>query len=104
MQMYYMKRLFYYNLKIIKSAFSNEKSFIRNKELPVCVNCAHFIEKTNNYPYDPVPNDKLYGKCKKFGEMDLITGVIEYDFAKYCRDNNEKCGKTGLGYTDKTKV
>ena len=92
-----LSNMTYFSLGV-KSAFSSGKIFIRNKELPVCSNCIHFIEHTNNYPYDPPPNDKHYGRCKKFGEFDFITGVIEYDFAKICREDENKCGKMGSEY------
>jgi hypothetical protein len=78
-----------------------QKIFIRNKELPICSKCTHFIEHTNNYPYDPVPRDDQYGRCKKFGEMNIITGVIENDLASKCRLNDSKCGKFGEEYTEK---
>jgi len=94
-----MRKLIYF--LIIKIALFNKLPFIRNSEFPVCANCLHFIEHTNNYPYDPIPDNKLYGRCKKFGEVDLITGLIEYDFAKNCRDNVKKCGINGLQYEGK---
>ncbi len=75
--------------------------FIRNQKLPICSNCIHFIEHKNNYPYDLVPSDKLYGRCNHFGEIDVITGIVEYDFATLCRDNINKCGKYGSHYTPK---
>ena len=62
---------------------------------------SHFIEHKNNYPYDPLPNDKLYSKCNKFGEINFITGSIDYDLAKNCRDDNNKCGKNGSEYKEK---
>jgi hypothetical protein len=88
---------------MLKKAFSSVKNFIRNKELPICSNCLHFIEHKSNYPYDPLPNDSQYSKCKKFGEVDIVTGIIEYDFANLCRDDNRKCGKNGSEYEDKKK-
>ena len=88
-------------LLILRMTYSAEKLFIRNIGLPICVNCIHFIEYKNNYPYDPFPNDNLDGRCKKFGEIDSITGVIEYDFARHCRNNEKKCGKTGTEYKEK---
>ena len=94
-----MSKLNYFS--VLKSSFSTNKYFIRNKELPLCINCLHFIEHKNNYPYDSLPNDKLYGRCRKFGEIDIITGLIEYDYAKNCRDDNNKCGKTALEYNIK---
>jgi len=78
-----------------------EKIFIRNKELPICSKCVYFIEHTNNYSYDPFPSDKQYGRCKKFGEMNMINGEIEYDLARNTRLNDNNCGKFGLEYTEK---
>ena len=86
---------------IILRAFSSNKPFIRNTKFPACNNCLYFIEHKNNYPYDPTPDDKKYGKCKKFGEINLITGIIDYDYAMDCRLNSEKCGKTGSEYKEK---
>jgi hypothetical protein len=90
-------------LFMLKRSFSTGKLFIRNKELPICLKCLHFIEHTNNYPYDSMPNDTKFGKCKKFGEIDFITGLIEYDFAKDCRNDKNKCGKIASEYMDKIK-
>ena len=77
------------------------KIFIRNKALPICSNCLHFIEHTNNYPYDPIPSNEKYGKCKKFGEINMITGSIEHDLASDCRLTENKCGKFASEYTKK---
>jgi hypothetical protein len=65
------------------------------------LNCIHFIEHTNNYPYDPIPSNTEYGRCKKFGEINMITGSVEYDYAKNCRNDDNKCGKQGSEYTEK---
>jgi len=86
---------------IPNNKFSTEKIFIRNKELPICSNCLHFIEHTNNYPYDPIPSNEQHGRCKKFGEVNMITGVVEYDLASYCRLNDSKCGNFGLEFSEK---
>ena len=76
---------------------------IRNLQYPACKNCVHFIEHTNNYPYDPVPCNEQYGKCKKFGEMNVVTGVVHNDYAGLCRENEKKCGLTGKEYEEKEK-
>ena len=89
--------------KCFSSGLNSGKIFIRNRELPICSNCLHFIEHTNNYPYDSIPSDEKYGKCKKFGEVNLVTGVIEYDFARTCRLDMNKCGNSGVEYTHKDK-
>jgi hypothetical protein len=72
--------------------FSSGKFFIRNKELPICSNCLHFIKYTNKNPFDG-------NRCKKFGEMDVITGAIKYDLAAVCRLDDGACGKNGYQYT-----
>jgi len=91
-----MYKLIYFS--ILKSNFSTVNNFIRNKELPICSKCVHFIQHTNNYPYDPIPNNEQYGRCKKFGEVNMITGIIEYDLASNCRLDNSKCGKFASEY------
>ena len=94
-----MYKLIYF--LILNNKFSSGKKFIRNKELPICSKCLYFIEHTNNYPYDPLPSNEKYGRCKKFGEMDMVTGTINYDLASNCRLNESKCGKFGSEYTEK---
>ena len=84
-----------------KRIISTGKIFIRNKALPVCSNCVNFIEHTNNYPYDPMPSNEKYGRCKKFGEVNVITGTIEYDLASDSRFTDSKCGKFGSEFTEK---
>ena len=91
------------NFLILNRNFSTGKIFIRNRGLSICSNCLHFIEHTNNYPYDPIPSDEQYGRCKKFGEVNLITGSIDYDLASNCRLNVSKCGNFGSEYTEKIK-
>ena len=59
--------------------------------MPICSNCVHYIELENDYPYDG-------STCKKFGEMDVITGAIKYDLAAVCRLGDSNCGKKGLHY------
>jgi hypothetical protein len=86
---------------LLYRTFTTEKIFIKNKNLPICSKCIYFIEHKNNYPYDSLPSDEDYGKCKKFGEVNIITGVTHYDFAKNCRSNDKKCGYIGLEYINK---
>lgn len=82
---------------ILKKTFSTEKTLIINKKLPECINCLNFIGHIN-YPYHQIPSDTLYGKCKKFSKNDVITGLDEYDYAKHCRDDTNRCGKNGSEY------
>jgi hypothetical protein len=75
------------------------KVFIKNRDLPICVNCVHFIEpKRQDDDYE------LYGRCKMFGQMNLITGDIHYGLAISCRSDNEKCGYLGTAHKERTSV
>lgn len=90
---------------MFRSVLSSIKiPMLRNLKYPVCFNCAHFIEYKNNYPYDALPDSKEFGKCKMFGEIDLITGTIEYDYAKNCRQDTKKCGINASCYEEKDKL
>jgi len=95
-----MYKLIYFLILTLNRNFSAGKIFIRNTQLPVCTNCLHFIEHTNNYPYDPIPSDAQYGRCKKFGEINMVTGQIEYDLAIKCRLDVSRCGNDGSEYED----
>ncbi len=91
-----MNKLF----SLVSRPFS-DKIFIRNSALPPCLTCVHFIEHKNNYPYDPPPSDEQYGKCRKFGQVNLITGTIEHDRAADCRSNASQCGRLASEYSKK---
>uniref|UniRef100_A0A6C0JE98 Uncharacterized protein n=1 Tax=viral metagenome TaxID=1070528 RepID=A0A6C0JE98_9ZZZZ len=52
----------------------------------LCVNCKHFIQ------------DKR--KCAIFGETDLITGKIDYEYASYCRKHEGNCGDKAIYYEE----
>ena len=86
------------NKILSRRAFS---SFIKSKNLPVCINCVHFIHDETDYPYDPPPNDKKFGKCKLFGYQNMITGEIIYDYATETRNNENKCGVNAQYFTFK---
>jgi hypothetical protein len=35
------------------------------------------------------------GRCSKFGEKNIITDEIKYDYADKCREKESLCGKEG---------
>lgn len=49
-----------------------------------CCDCRHFMADTN--------------KCSKFGEMDVVTGTKEYDYAISSRRSEDKCGKNATDF------
>jgi len=59
---------------------------LHNMNLPNCIDCIHFQKNYwNNYQ----------SKCKYFGEKNMITGIIEYEYAADCRSDDKKCGIEG---------
>ena len=75
------------------------KVFIKNSDTPICLNCVHFIRPTD-LQKEYRDDYEQYGRCKKFGKMSLITGEIEYDLARHCRLDDEKCGSLGKEYKE----
>lgn len=73
---------------------------IKHIYLPVCKNCKFFI------PYESNMQNKLelskFSKCKLFGEKNLITGEVSYEYAELCRKDENKCGINGK-YSDYSK-
>ena len=80
---------------LLSRTISTKIPLIRNLNHPACINCVHFI--TDH------PNNHVFAKCKLFGQMDIVTGSISYDYAKMCRENESKCGLNGSKYEEKGK-
>jgi len=66
---------------------SKRHLFIKNTTFKICKKCVYFIEDKSD--------DTLYGRCKIFGEQNIITGEVENDLASMCRYDNTKCGIDG---------
>jgi hypothetical protein len=83
-------------LLLFTTVFSVEKKqFIINSKVPICKNCVYF---------KPYKNDeKIYdlGKCTKFGKMDILSGIIEYNYAYNCRISNHLCSFKGTYYEER---
>jgi hypothetical protein len=69
---------------------SKRHLFVKNTTFKICKKCVNFIEDKSNDP-----DDTLFGRCKMFGEQNIITGEVENDNASLCRYDNTKCGIDG---------
>jgi hypothetical protein len=67
-------------LSMIKS-----ENFIKNINIPSCRNCIYFKPHALNDYIE-------LSKCQKFGDKDIISGKIDYDYADHCRKDDTKCG------------
>lgn len=83
-------------------ALNVKVSQVKNANYPACFNCAHFIKYQQLDPLIPSTpyNDQEFGLCKNFGEMNLVSGKVKYDYASFCRDDDKKCGEKGALYEE----
>lgn len=65
---------------------------VTNLNSHVCINCIHFIKFTHGNQLD---------KCSYFGNRDLVTGDITYEWASVCRIRESKCGESGKYFYSK---
>lgn len=83
-----MKYLLYFLI-----SFARCEQTIRSMNIPSCKNCIHFKPNIIDDDYS-----SFTGRCRKFGEKDITTNKINYDFANYCRIDETKCGEKGKYY------
>ena len=63
---------------------------IQNMEFPSCKNCIYYKPSFLNNDFT-----STFNKCYKFGEKDIVTDKVTYNFADFCRNDETKCGKEG---------
>jgi len=70
--------------------FSSAK--IRYSGVPCCIH------------YKPNPLHFGLNKCDNFGEKDIISNKIKYDYATDCRRIEEKCGLSGKEWKEEPNI
>ena len=75
------------------------RQFIRNLEIPSCKNCIYFTPRYIDNDYT-----SSFSRCSQFGNKDIITDVIVYDFADSCRNDEMKCGKEGRFFEEEKDI
>jgi hypothetical protein len=76
----------------------NSEPFIRNFNIPSCKNCIHYRPSIHN------EFTSTLNKCTLFGEKDIITDEITYDYADTCRRDETKCGPVGFGFKKEKNI
>jgi hypothetical protein len=69
---------------------------IKNLEYPTCKTCAYFI-KHDDFEF---ASSFDLGKCMLFGEKNVVSGEIKYDYADAARKFNSSCGIVGKYYNE----
>ena len=64
--------------------------FIRNARLPVCLDCAYFVQSLK--------------RCSKFGDKDVVSGKVTYVTADAARTVENMCSRKGIYFEDKHAV
>jgi hypothetical protein len=77
----------------------NSEKTIRNINIPSCKKCIHYKPTSYNFEFTT-----SYNRCEKFGEKDIITDNIKYDFAELCRNDESKCGKEGKYFEEEENL
>lgn len=77
------------------------------KNTKICINCTNYVPLKYIDPYDELYETSLdfnqrliLGTCSKFGDQNLVSGLIEYKSASVCRTNQHLCGKIGQYYNE----
>ena len=88
-----------FNLPIRSSFASTQLGTILNIENPACKDCIYYRTKLFGGDFTSPLN-----KCSQFGEKNVITGEITYDYADTCRSNDSKCGNSGKKFKKEPRL
>lgn len=79
--------------------FVNCDRIIKNINVPSCRNCIHYKPNLNFNDFT-----SSLSKCDKFGEKNIITDEITYNYADSCRDKESLCGKNGKYFEEEKNI
>ena len=66
--------------------------YIINSGLPECRNCKHFM------PHNSEEHKYSLATCLLYGQKDIISGKITFEFAQHARNRDGQCSREGLNY------
>jgi len=82
----------YSNLLLV---VANSDKFIKNINIPSCKNCVYFGFKDFG---------STFNKCEKFGEKNIITNQIEYNYVDQCRKDELLCGAKAKYFIEEKNI
>ena len=86
-----VQKLFLTNkVNFSKLYMNNDDIIIINENIPSCQNCIY----NKPYKYSNEYTSSL-NSCTKFGEKNILSGEIKYDYIDLCRKDKDKCGLEG---------
>lgn len=72
--------------------------FIKNFRMPTCKDCLYY--KSGSKSSDSLKISD-WDKCLKYGEKNVVTGEITYQYADFVRKQELQCGLTGKQFIEK---
>jgi hypothetical protein len=75
--------------RILRCIPKNPEIIVVNENMKKCYFCKHY--------------DMVDKKCRKFAGNDYVTDIFYYGDARYCRDDETKCGKQAKYYEELTE-
>ena len=65
---------------------------IVNNGMPECRNCKHFM------PHDSEAHKYNLATCLLYGEKNVISGKIRFEYAEHVRNREKQCSKLGVNF------
>ena len=72
-------------------------AIIKNINVPSCRNCIYYKPELNE-------NHSELSRCTYFGEKNIQTDIISYEYAYLCRSSENKCGLQGKYFEQEPNV
>lgn len=66
--------------------------YIINSGLPECRNCKHFA------PHNSEEHKYSLATCLLYGQKNIISGKITFEFASHVRNRDSQCSREGINY------
>ena len=86
----------YLNLLLV---VANSDKIIKNINIPSCKNCVYFKP---NYSFKDFAS--TFNECEKFGEKNIITNQIEYNYVDQCRKDELLCGAEAKYFIEEKNI
>jgi len=77
----------------------NNATIIKKGKFPACKNCIYYRPSIFSNDYT-----SSLSKCANFGDKDILTDRISYDFADSCRNDEDRCGLEGKYFEKDTNI
>lgn len=94
-----MKYLKYLFLLFATTITTSSEKIIKNINYPSCRNCVYY--KPSFFTTDYASSTS---KCEKFGEKNILTGEITYNYVEIPRKDEFKCGKEGKYFEEERRL